>query len=67
MGYIWQILQYPLMGSVVLLGLYYLIKNVEEITINTLLDIIFLFVTVVYGGNKLHQSVEWLCENMQLR
>ena len=41
----------------VLLSLYFLIKNINEITINTLLDAVFVLATTVYGGTALHKMV----------
>lgn len=42
------------MGCGVLLGLYFVIKNVEQLTMKTVLDFMFIIIITVYGGAKLH-------------
>lgn len=54
-SYAWQILQYPVMGCLFLLTLYYLSKTMEAITMSTVLDLGFVVAVVGYGGRLLHQ------------
>ena len=45
------------MGCLILLGLYFIIKNADKVDVDTLLDIIFVILFVVYGSGKLHLFV----------
>jgi hypothetical protein len=62
-NYIWQILQYPVMGCVVLLGLYFVLKKSEEIALDTLLNLAFVIVVVVHCSSQVHK---WSLSTLQL-
>lgn len=64
---IWKILQFPLIGCVVLLGLYYVLKNSEKIAVDTLFDFIFVVLVVVFGGARVHSAVIWLLEKLEIK
>lgn len=50
-------LKYPVLGCVVLLTLYFLIKNTNELTINTILDFVFVCGTTYYASKRLHDLI----------
>lgn len=50
-------MKYPALGCVVLLSLYFLIKNINEIRISIVFDLIFALATNIYGSTRLHKIV----------